>query len=74
VAVDLREHVHYSIRFEELVNSDTTILTYLTDGILLQEAMRDPDLTKYSVVILDESQERTVNNNILMGLRKGIIR
>ncbi|KAF9018413.1 P-loop containing nucleoside triphosphate hydrolase protein [Hymenopellis radicata] len=72
--VDLGEHVGYSIRFEEVVNSDTTILKYLTDGMLLHEAMHDPDLTKYSVVILDESQERTVNNDILMGLLKGIIR
>ncbi len=72
--MDVGEQVGYSVRFEELFNSDTTFLKYLTDGMLLHEAMHDPDLTKYSVIILDESQERTVNNDILMGLLKGIIR
>ena len=59
----------YCVRFED-VTSPRTKLKYLTDGMLLREAMGDPLLKKYSVVILDEAHERTVNTDILFGLVK----
>ena len=42
----------------------------MTDGMLLREAMMDHKLEKYSVVILDEAHERTLNPDILFGLIK----
>merc|ERR1719329_338065 len=51
--VELGTHVGYLIRFEDKT-SDQTILKFLTDGMLLREAMSDPLLSRYSVVILDE--------------------
>ncbi|KAK9450630.1 P-loop containing nucleoside triphosphate hydrolase protein [Limtongia smithiae] len=69
--VSLGQEVGYNIRFEDNT-SKSTILKYMTDGMLLREAMNDPDLTRYSCVILDEAHERTLATDILMGLLKEI--
>uniref|UniRef100_A0A0K0F584 RNA helicase n=1 Tax=Strongyloides venezuelensis TaxID=75913 RepID=A0A0K0F584_STRVS len=61
--------VGYTIRFEDNT-SERTILKYCTDGMLLREAMADPELKAYSVVVLDEAHERTLTTDILMGLLK----
>jgi pre-mRNA-splicing factor ATP-dependent RNA helicase DHX15/PRP43 len=45
----LGEEVGYSIRFEDKFGPKT-ILKYLTDGMLLREAIHDPLLEKYSVI------------------------
>lgn len=69
--VDLGDEVGYSIRFED-VTSQKTILKYMTDGMLLREAMNDNTLQRYSTIILDEAHERTLATDILMGLLKGV--
>ena len=69
--VKLGNEVGYSVRFEDC-SSNRTILKYLTDGMLLMETMTDPLLDSYGVVILDESHERTLATDILMGLLKQI--
>ncbi|KAH9475508.1 DEAH-box ATP-dependent RNA helicase prp43 [Psilocybe cubensis] len=70
--VQLGRHVGYSIRFEDMTEAGTTFLKYMTDGMLLREAMNDPSLERYSTIILDEAHERTLATDILMGLLKGI--
>ena len=48
------------------------IIRYMTDGMLLREAMNDPLLERYSVVLLDEAHERTLATDILMGIIKEV--
>ncbi|KAF9447073.1 P-loop containing nucleoside triphosphate hydrolase protein [Macrolepiota fuliginosa MF-IS2] len=70
--VQLGRHVGYSIRFEDMTEPGTTFLKYMTDGMLLREAMHDNNLERYSTIILDEAHERTLATDILMGLLKDV--
>merc|ERR1719499_2417728 len=70
--VKLGEQCGYTIRFEDMT-SRNTVMKYMTDGMLLREAMSDPQPSRYSVVILDEAHERTVSTDVLMGLIKEIL-
>ncbi|KAI0325143.1 pre-mRNA-splicing factor ATP-dependent RNA helicase PRP43 [Cubamyces sp. BRFM 1775] len=70
--VPLGKQVGYSIRFEDMTEPGTTFMKYMTDGMLLREAMNDHELSRYSTIILDEAHERTLATDILMGLLKGI--
>ncbi|KAI5798953.1 P-loop containing nucleoside triphosphate hydrolase protein [Geopyxis carbonaria] len=69
--VVLGEEVGYNIRFEDKTGPKT-ILKYMTDGMLLREAMNDHNLDRYSCIILDEAHERTLATDILMGLLKEV--
>ncbi|KAG5251936.1 pre-mRNA-splicing factor ATP-dependent RNA helicase [Salix suchowensis] len=71
--VTIGEEVGYSIRFEDC-SSARTVLKYLTDGMLLREAMTDPLLERYKVVILDEAHERTLSTDVLFGLLKEVLK
>ncbi|XP_075240619.1 ATP-dependent RNA helicase DHX33-like isoform X2 [Convolutriloba macropyga] len=61
--------VGYSVRFED-VSSQGTKIKYATDGIVLREAMSDPLLKRYSVIIIDEAHERSLQTDILLGVVK----
>ena len=67
--VTLGEEVGYSIRFEDKTSS-STILKYMTDGMLQRECLIDPDVSAYSVIMLDEAHERTIATDVLFGLLK----
>ncbi|QIW99697.1 hypothetical protein AMS68_005215 [Peltaster fructicola] len=63
------EEVGYTIRFEDKT-SDRTKIKYMTDGIMQREILLDPELNKYSVIMLDEAHERTIATDVLFGLLK----
>ena len=70
--VKLGEDVGYAIRFDQCYNPNKTKIKYVTEGVLLSEMMTDPLLSKYSIVIVDEVHERSVNTDICLGLLKKI--
>lgn len=67
--MSLGDVVGYTVRFED-VTSKKTKIKYLTDGMLLREAMHDRLFTQYTIVILDEAHERTIHTDVLFGIVK----
>lgn len=67
VGCALGQAVGYAVRFDDKT-SGRTVIKYMTDGVLLREAMADPLLTRYAVVVLDEAHERSLQTDILFGL------
>lgn len=63
----------YAVRFDEKCSAEARVRV-MTDGMLLREAMVDDKLKRYSVVILDEAHERTVQTDILIALLRDIQR
>ncbi len=68
----LGDEVGYTIRFEDLSDPNRTKLKYMTDGMLFRECMRDPLLSRYSVIMIDEAHERGAHTDLLLGLLKKI--
>ena len=64
--------VGYKMRFEDKTDT-TTRIKIMTDGILLQEMKLDPWMTKYSVVMVDEAHERSLNIDFVLGLLKRVL-
>ena len=70
--VPLGDTVGYKMRFEDHTSPSTKI-KIMTDGILLQELKLDPWLSKYSVIMVDEAHERSLNIDFILGLLKRIL-
>ncbi|KAK6842642.1 P-loop containing nucleoside triphosphate hydrolase protein [Apiospora arundinis] len=64
--------VGYSVRFDHNVPRGTKV-KFLTEGMLLQELLRDPNLRQYSAVIVDEIHERSVDVDMIAGFLKQIV-
>ncbi|KAJ9355489.1 putative ATP-dependent RNA helicase [Paecilomyces variotii] len=64
--------VGYSVRFDTSTSPSTKV-KYLTEGMLLQEMLHDPWLTKYSAVLVDEVHERGVNVDLVLGFLRNIV-
>lgn len=71
--VEMGVEVGYTIRFEDCTSNNDTILKFMTDGMLLREAMNDPSMQRYSCIVIDEAHERTLSTDVLMGLLKEVM-
>ena len=65
--------VALKMRFQDDTDSDTKI-KIMTDGILLEEFKTDPFLSKYSVIMIDEAHERSLNIDFSLGLLKELLK
>ena len=70
--VPLGQQVGFQVRFTEQV-SDISHIKLMTDGILLAETRRDPDLLRYDTIIVDEAHERSLNIDFLLGYLKQLL-
>jgi len=61
----LGDKVGFHVRFKHTRGS---VIEFMTDGMLLQDIIQESNLSKYSVIILDEAHERSINTDILFGL------
>ncbi|KAK9019902.1 hypothetical protein V6N11_054408 [Hibiscus sabdariffa] len=66
---ELGDKVGYAIRFEDVTGPNT----YMTDGVLLRETLKDADLDKYRVIVMDEAHERSLNTDVLFGILKKVV-
>jgi HrpA-like RNA helicase len=71
--VELGQLVGYKMRFDDCTSANTKI-KIMTDGILLEELRSDPMLLKYSIIIVDEAHERSLNIDFILGLLKDILK
>ena len=69
----LGDVVGYQIRFDDRTVHYDTKIKFMTDGILLREFQVDPDLSRYSVIMIDEAHERSVNIDFTLGLLKDLL-
>lgn len=64
--------VGYKMRFEDKTSAETRI-KIMTDGTLLQEIKTDPNLSKYSMIMVDEAHERSLDIDFILGMLKRIL-
>ncbi|KAF8461309.1 P-loop containing nucleoside triphosphate hydrolase protein [Russula ochroleuca] len=68
-----KSRVSYQIRYDATVSPSTSI-KFMTDGVLLRELGSDFLLSKYSVLIIDEAHERSMNTDILIGVVSRVVK
>ena len=64
--------VGYSVRFDNAAGPNTKV-KFLTEGMLLQEMLRDPDMKQYSAIVVDEVHERSVNVDLILGFLRNLV-
>ncbi|XP_057461495.1 ATP-dependent RNA helicase DEAH13-like [Actinidia eriantha] len=68
----LGKEVGFQVRHDRRIG-DSCSIKFMTDGILLREVQSDFLLKKYSIIILDEAHERSLNTDILIGMLSRVI-
>lgn len=68
----LGDAVGFQVRFNDQCSEQSRV-KLMTDGILLAEIQRDPELLEYDTLILDEAHERSLNIDFLLGYLKRLL-
>ncbi|GIG24944.1 ATP-dependent helicase [Cellulomonas denverensis] len=66
LGTSIGELVGYQVRFTD-ESSERTLVKVMTDGILLAQIQRDPELRAYDTLIIDEAHERSLNIDFILG-------
>ena len=66
------QDVGYQVRFADKTSNSASI-KLMTDGILLAETQRDPQLRAYDTLIIDEAHERSLNIDFLLGYLRQLL-
>jgi ATP-dependent helicase HrpA len=69
---EIGRSVGYKIRFDDRTPHGA-FFKIMTDGILLMEAQRDPELRAYDTIIVDEAHERSLNIDFILGILKALL-
>lgn len=69
----LGKEVGFQVRYDKKIGESCSI-KFMTDGILLREVQNDILLRRYSVIVLDEAHERSLNTDILIGMLSRVIK
>ena len=59
--------ITHAVRFDDQSDADSRVVV-MTDGLLLAEASRDPLLSRYDAIMVDEAHERSTNIDVLLAL------
>ncbi|KAJ7963069.1 ATP-dependent RNA helicase DEAH13 [Quillaja saponaria] len=73
LGLHLGKEVGFQVRYDKRIGDNCSI-KFMTDGILLKEVQNDILLSRYSVIILDEAHERSLNTDILIGMLSRVIK
>ncbi|NLG47852.1 ATP-dependent RNA helicase HrpA, partial [Gordonia sp. (in: high G+C Gram-positive bacteria)] len=69
---EIGDAVGFQVRFSDKVGKNT-LVKVMTDGILLREIGRDPSLSGYDTIIIDEAHERSLNIDFLLGYLRRLL-
>ncbi|GLJ08592.1 hypothetical protein SUGI_0091870 [Cryptomeria japonica] len=72
MSFQLGKEVGFQVRHDRRIGGNSSI-KFMTDGILLREVQSDFLLRSYSVIVLDEAHERSLNTDILIGILSRIV-
>ena len=70
--VSVGQEIGVQVRFQNRTSAHTRI-QFMTDGLLLAQLPKDPDLRAYSAIIIDEAHERSLNIDFILGCIKNLL-
>ncbi|KAI3385623.1 hypothetical protein SNEBB_008577 [Seison nebaliae] len=70
--MNMKDRVAYQVRYEKRTN-ESSLIEFVTEGILLKMIESDFLLKSFSAVILDEVHERSVHTDLLLSLLSRIV-